>query len=152
MSIKAKTAPGRKSQETHSIECKFCGLEKQAPIATTAYTCWQCVIEQYWHPEDAPKKKSVGYPKGWRFMKEFVHENGTVYHKGEEQPDLKGTLQPTPLTIKEPKAKKSKVQKAQEKQEALARYSKLKKDLVKEQRVTYRKKIESELKKLQKLI
>jgi hypothetical protein len=150
MSTKAKST--RRSQETHTIECKFCGVEKLAPIETTGYTCWQCVIEQYWSPADAPKKKSVGYPKGWRFMKEFVHENGTVYRKGEEQPDLKGTLQPTPLSIKEPKAKKSKVQKAQEKQEALARYSKLKKDLVKEVRVTYRKKIEIELKKLQKLI
>jgi hypothetical protein len=85
-------------------------------------------------------------------MKQFVHENGTVYFRGEEQEELKGTLPATPLTVKEPKIKKSKVQKDQEKQEALARYSKLKKDLVKEARVTYRKKIEIELKRLQKLI
>lgn len=151
MSTKAKTIQ-RRTQDMHSIECKFCGLEKQAPVSITGYTCWQCVIDEYWSPTDAPKKKSIGYPKGWRFMKQFVHENGTVYHKGEEQPDLKGTLPPTPLTAKEPKVKKSKVQKAQERQEALSRYSKLKKDLVKEKRVTYRRKIETELKKLQKLI
>ncbi len=151
MSIKAK-AVTRRSQETHTIECKFCGLEKQAPVATTGYTCWQCVIENYWSPEDSPKKKSVGYPKGWRFMKEFVHEDGTVYHKGEEQPDLKGTLQPTPLTPKEPKAKKSKAQKAREKHEALSEYSKVKKELQKETRKTYRRKLETQLKKLQKLI
>ena len=85
-------------------------------------------------------------------MKQFVHENGTVYFRGEEQQELKGTLQATPLTVKEPKVKKSKAQKDQEKQEALAKYSKLKKDLVKETRVTYRRKIEIELKRLQKII
>lgn len=152
MSNKAKTTPGKRSTETHSIECKFCGLEKQAPVATTGYTCWQCVIEQYWHPEDAPKKKSVGYPKGWRFMNQFVHEDGTVYRKGEEQPDLKGTLPPTPIAVKEPKIKKSKAQKAQEKQEALAKLGKLKKELQKEARATYRKKLEIQIKKLQKLV
>ena len=29
-------------------------------------------------------------------MKEFVHVDGTVFHKGVEQPKLKGTLPPTP--------------------------------------------------------
>jgi len=28
-------------------------------------------------------------------MKEFVDKDGTVFHKGVEQPDLKGTLEPT---------------------------------------------------------
>jgi len=151
MSTKAKTTTKR-SQEYHTIECKFCGLEKQAPINVTGYTCWQCVIEQYWSPEDAPKKKSIGYPKGWKFMNQFVHEDGTVYIKGAEQPELKGTLQPTPLTIKEPRVKKSKAQKAQEKQEALAKLGKLKKELQKEIRATYRRKLETQIKKLQKQI
>lgn len=139
--------------KSKTLDCKVCGAEvHNCSSDATAVTCWRCIIELYWHPDDAPKRKSVGYPKGWKFMKEFVHENGSVYHKGEEQPDLKGTLEPTPLTSKDPKAKKSKVQKAQEKAEAFAKYNKLKKDLVKETRVTYRKKIETELKKLQKLI
>ena len=29
------------------------------------------------------------------FMNEFVDKDGTVYHKGKEQPKLKGTLPPT---------------------------------------------------------
>ena len=143
----------QKISKSKTLECKVCGQDVHNCGATAdAVTCSQCVTELYWHAEDAPKRKPIGYPKGWKFMKEFVHENGSVYHKGEEQPDLKGTLKPTPLTIKEPKAKKSKVQRAQEREEAFAKYSKLKKDLVKEKRVTYRKKIETELKKLQKLI
>lgn len=150
METKAKTT-NKRTQEVHTVSCKCCGAEKKAAITVTAYTCWECVVDS-WSPDDAPKRKSVGYPKGWRFMKQFVHENGTVYFRGEEQADLKGTLPATPLTVKEPKVKKSKAQKDQEKQEALAKFSKLKKDLVKETRVTYRKKIEIELKRLQKII
>jgi hypothetical protein len=150
MESKVKTS-NRKKLETHEIYCKTCGVGKQASINTTAFTCWECIAES-WTPEDAPKRKSVGFPKGWKFMKQFVHENGTVYIRGEEQPELKGTLQPTALTPKEPKVKKSKAQRATEKQEASVNVIKLKKQLAKETRVTYRKKIESQIKQLQKLI
>ena len=34
--------------------------------------------------------KSTGRPRGWRWMKEFVDKEGNVYHKGVEQPKLKG--------------------------------------------------------------
>jgi hypothetical protein len=143
----------QKISKSKTLECKVCGQVVHNCGATAdAVTCSQCIVEMYWHKEDAPKRKVVGFPKGWRFMKQFVHENGTVYLRGEEQPNLKGTLPATPLAIKEPKVKKSKAQKAQEKQEALSRFSKLKKDLAKESRVTYRRKIESEIKQLQKLI
>jgi len=52
-------------------------------------------------------------PKGWRFMKVFVDSEGNVYNRGEEQPALKGTLEPTKI---ESKPKKSRFQKEQEKQ------------------------------------
>ena len=38
---------------------------------------------------------STGRPRGWRWRKEFVDSDGTVFHKGVEQPKLKGTLPPT---------------------------------------------------------
>jgi hypothetical protein len=41
------------------------------------------------------KKITTGRPPGWHFMNEFVDKDGTVFHKGKEQPDLKGTLKPT---------------------------------------------------------
>ena len=47
-------------------------------------------------------------PKGWKFMKEFVAKDGTVYHKGIEQPALKGTL---PVTVIEAKPEKKKLTK-----------------------------------------
>lgn len=37
-----------------------------------------------------------GKPRGWAFMRCYVHNDGKVYHKGIEQPDLFGTL---PVTI-----------------------------------------------------
>ena len=47
-------------------------------------------------PETAPKSKpKTGRPAGWHWMAEFVDKDGTVYHKGKEQPKLKGTLPPT---------------------------------------------------------
>jgi hypothetical protein len=35
------------------------------------------------------------YPRGWHRKKEFVSKYGTVYHKGDEQPDLFRTEVPT---------------------------------------------------------
>ena len=47
--------------------------------------------------------KPTGRPVGWHFMNEFVDKDGTVFHKGKEQPKLKGTLSPT--KVKPPKKK-----------------------------------------------
>ena len=45
--------------------------------------------------EGKPKRKTTGRPPGWHFMKEFVDKDGNVFHKGKEQPYLKGTLSST---------------------------------------------------------
>jgi len=150
METKAKTITRAQCQ---TLQCKVCGTDVyNCSTSADAVTCSECVVELYWLPEDAPKKKSVGYPKGWKFMKEFIHQNGTVYFRGVEQLELKGTLEPTTISTKEITPKKSKSQRAAEKQEVLAKFNKLKKELVKETRSTYKKKIELELKRLQKLI
>jgi hypothetical protein len=50
--------------------------------------------------------KPTGRPAGWHFMNEFVDTDGNVFHKGKEQPKLKGTLPPTkvkPVTKKKTK-------------------------------------------------
>ena len=49
-----------------------------------------------------PSYTPTGRPAGWHFMNEFVDKDGNVFHKGVEQPELKGTLPST-------KVKKSKV-------------------------------------------
>ena len=50
-----------------------------------------------------PQQKKTGRPAGWHFMNEFVDKDGNVFHKGKEQPKLKGTLPPT--KVKTPKKK-----------------------------------------------
>ena len=62
-------------------------------------------------PEDMekttkPAYKPTGRPAGWHWMAEFVDKDGNVFHKGVEQPKLKGTLPPT--KVKPVKKKKTK--------------------------------------------
>lgn len=56
------------------------------------------------------KKSSVptGRPAGWHFMNEFVDKDGTVYHRGVEQPKLKGTLKPTKVVAKKKTKRRTK--------------------------------------------
>mgnify|MGYP001353342524 CR=1 FL=1 len=51
-----------------------------------------------------PSYTPTGRPAGWHFMNEFVDKDGNVFHKGKEQPKLKGTLKPT--KVKPPKKRK----------------------------------------------
>lgn len=136
-----------------TLECKICGaFVHKVGDNVQAITCHDCVTDMMRQYDEPSKKKQAtaqGYPKGWRFMKEFVHANGTVYFKGVEQPDLKGKYDATPIIVK---PKKSKAQKAQEKADNMKRYSELKKLLKKETRKGVIKKLESELKRLQKQI
>tara|TARA_R100000805_G_C3611613_1_gene112271 strand:- start:173 stop:589 length:417 start_codon:yes stop_codon:yes gene_type:complete len=65
-----------------------------------AVTCGRCVTikQMKLFPNTIPKdwkKPLTGRPSGWHFMKEFVDKDGNVFHKGKEQPQLKGTLPPT---------------------------------------------------------
>ena len=53
-----------------------------------------------------PKRQPTGRPAGWHFMNEFVDKDGNVFHKGKEQPELKGTLKPTKV---KPRKKKKKL-------------------------------------------
>ena len=60
------------------------------------------VIAQMFPEQNKPKRVKTGRPSGWHFMNEFVDKDGTVYHKGKEMPELKGTL---PVTVVKPKKK-----------------------------------------------
>jgi len=87
-----------KSCQSHYVKCS----EKVAAV-----TCSRCVlrINMVKFPETIKKQKvSTGRPPGWHFMNEFVDKDGNVFHKGKEQPKLKGTLKPT--KVKPPKKKK----------------------------------------------
>jgi len=57
-----------------------------------------------------PSYKPTGRPAGWHWMAEFVDKDGTVFHKGKEQPKLKGTLSPTKVRPKKKTKRRSQEQ------------------------------------------
>lgn len=98
------------------MECRGCDDEVKVTDTTVAITCWRCVNKMVPFEETVPKSyfnngKSVGpkKPAGWHFMKEFVDADGNVYHRGKEQPKLKGTLKPTKIETKKRLTKKEKI-------------------------------------------
>jgi hypothetical protein len=70
--------------------------------------CWKCSAILAGLPESRVEKQKSDKPKGWKFMKVYVHTDGSVYYKGEEQPSLKGTL---PVTVMQPKEAKQRLSK-----------------------------------------
>ena len=93
------------------MECKVCQSEYvSCDENIVAVTCSNCVtkIDLIKFPDTAIKKQKVssGRPPGWHFMNEFVDKDGNVFHKGKEQPDLKGTLEPTKV---KPRKKRKKL-------------------------------------------
>ena len=63
-------------------------------------------------PEDFEEKtkkyKPTGRPDLKHFMNEFVDKDGNVFHKGKEQPKLKGTLPPTKIKPKKKTKRRTK--------------------------------------------
>ena len=88
--------------------CKSCQSDYvKCGEKVAAVTCSKCVlrINMIKFPESIKKQKvSTGRPPGWHFMNEYVDKDGNVFHKGKEQPKLKGTLKPT--KVKPPKKRK----------------------------------------------
>ena len=70
--------------------------------------CWKCVASKIPGPQLNEKNVATGFPRGWKFFKEFVHADGRVFHKGEEQTALRGTLKPTEIkpVVNKPRKKK----------------------------------------------
>jgi len=90
-----------------SLECKKCGrwVENIGDEATSV-TCSICVLQAVGIPEEKKSYRPTGRPAGWHWMAEFVDKDGNVFHKGKEQPKLKGTLKPTKVTAPKKKVKR----------------------------------------------
>jgi len=130
-----------------TLDCKECGtLVRHCSDRAGKVTCWRCVAKATEPPPEYVKKKT-GFPPGWKFRKVFVHTNGTVYYKGIEQPELKGTLEPTLIEVK---PKKSKAERKQERDQIFIQIGQLKKQLKKETKKGLQRKLQSQIKKLQK--
>ena len=89
------------------MDCKITG----EPVANVSTECKsvigsRAVMDMVGLPKEKPKRVSTGRPAGWHFMNEFVDKDGNVFHKGKEQPDLKGTLPPTKVSAPKKKTKR----------------------------------------------
>jgi hypothetical protein len=130
------------------MACKDCGQDTVAGMASISMVCSACVQEQVGPPDITSQRKSSGRPTGWHFMIEFVDKDGNVFHRGEEQPKLRGTLDPT---IIEPKKRIRKKDKEAARSHASVQLHKLKKKLAKARFKKDQKPIMSEIKKLQRI-
>ena len=114
------------------MQCKVCRSEYvQTGEDAVAVTCSRCVTRittSQMSLEDffpSMKIKKTGRPAGWHWMKEFVDKKGNVFHKGKEQPELKGTLSPSKV---KPRKKKKKLTADEKLQRDLKKWNKRKKD------------------------
>ena len=92
------------------MDCKITG-EPVRNVSTDAVsvvgnTALTGLLHKKFPDTSKPSYTPTGRPAGWHFMNEFVDADGNVFHKGKEQPKLKGTLPPT--KVKPVKKKKTK--------------------------------------------
>jgi len=122
------------------MDCKITG----EPVKNVSTDCKEVIgsraltglLHKKFPDVSKPTYQPTGRPSGWHFMNEFVDKDGTVYHKGKEQPKLKGTLPPT--KVKPVKKKKTKrrtkeqilLDRHNEKKQALKRAVKKQKDFL----------------------
>ena len=115
-----------------AMECSKCGrIVEKVGYDAKSVVCSYCVFSKVGFPEENKSVyKPTGRPAGWHWMKEFVDKDGNVFHKGKEQPKLKGTLKPTKVKPRKKTKRRSKdailVEKYKEKQ-------KLKREIKKQQ-------------------
>jgi hypothetical protein len=93
---------------------------------------------------------SKGRPRGWQFMVEFVDGDGNVFHKGIEQPKLKGTRAITKIEPTEGKKKLTKQEKADLKEQILGQIVFLRGQILKSGKKTEIKGHQSKMKKLER--
>ena len=117
------------------MDCKITG-EPVPNVSTDSVSVIgsRAVMGMVGLPEEKPKRVSTGRPAGWHWMAEFVDKDGTVYHRGKEQPKLKGTLPPTKVQPVKRKKRRSKEQilldRQKEKKAALKKAVQKQKDFI----------------------
>ena len=90
------------------MSCMTCGNYEVVGESATGVKCSNCVMKTMMNQYTVEDKsyKPTGRPAGWHWMAEFVDKDGNVFHRGKEQPKLKGTLQPTLVKPSKKKAKR----------------------------------------------
>jgi hypothetical protein len=119
------------------LACQICSSYERVGDLTVSIKCSKCVQQSVGFPEEAKQAYiPTGRPAGWHWMSEFVDKDGSVFHKGKEQPKLKGTLKPTKVIPKKKPKKKRRtkeqmlVARAKEKKAALKKAVKKQTDFI----------------------
>lgn len=128
----------------------LCGTYQPVPPDVVAILCSRCTSKLVGFEEPKRRVKS-DKPRGWAFMKEYVHKDGKVFHKGVEQPELFGTIDPTVIETTK-KKKLTKYERQTARAALFVEFNKLKKEHIKEKRKTYKSKIKSAMNKIQREI
>ena len=114
------------------MQCKSCYDYINVSEDATSVVCGTCNAIKIPWPKSVTQKVSTGRPAGWHWMTEFVDKDGNVFHKGIEQPKLKGTLKPTKVKPSKKRKTVSKDSKLYARAEAYKEKQKLKKALNKQ--------------------
>lgn len=131
-----------------SLRCDTCNrIVEKVDVKAVKVKCWKCVSKMVKGPEIKSSIKS-DKPRGWKFMKVYVHTDGTVYHKGIEQPELKGTLPVSSIELKEEKKKLTKQEKSDLQTKLGTEIQNLKAAMFNEKRKTKRAEIQRTIQKL----
>lgn len=99
------------SKSSKYFSGKICNNTIIVNESTEHALCWACLVRLMGNPAQPTEiKKNTGFPRGWKFMNEFVDKEGNVYHKGVLQPKLKNTISPTKIKpVKRIKKKTTKI-------------------------------------------
>ena len=95
------------------MSCMTCGHYTVVGDSATGVRCSNCVMKTMMNQypvEESKSYKPTGRPAGWHWMNEFVDKDGNVFHKGKEQPKLKGTLKPTVVKTRKKTKRRTKEQ------------------------------------------
>tara|TARA_R110002074_G_scaffold104307_2_gene225239 strand:+ start:349 stop:849 length:501 start_codon:yes stop_codon:yes gene_type:complete len=130
----------------------LCSHWSKVNIDTTATLCYRCVNRVTEPPVFTAKYTPTGRPKGWQWMNQFVDKDGTVYLKGKEQVELKGTLPVTVIKPKKLKKRLTKKKRESQNRELMAEIYKLKKQLKKVTLKKDKKSLEIQIRKLNRKI
>ena len=96
------------------MDCKITGdPDRNVSVEATSVIGSRAVmarIHKMFPEQNKPTRVKTGRPSGWHFMNEFVDKDGSVYHRGKEVPELKGTLPPTKVKPKKKAKRRTKEQ------------------------------------------
>jgi len=132
-----------RDRKTKDLVCKCGRLVEGVSVDAEEILCHICTTQLVPIKPKQVNPKS-GFPRGWKLWGEYVHSDGTVYHKGIEQPQLKGKLPPTDVAAwkeKNRKNKKTKKEKEALREAKLVKKFKKKKELKKKEKKAKEKKL-----------